>query len=388
MSEAFGGTRKGILPSVFFRPRRALLPVAGLTTAALVMIAGAVGVAHALGPDNDTSTSAASSPASAQHQSADATVAALHRLTPPDAVALLTKSATPRQLHRLWHVSGVHAVAVLDTGRISVRGHHLHVVGVHAGRARSFTPALTAKSDALWQSIARGELTVGYAAARSLRHRLGQTLLVRGPRHHVASMRIGAFASLGLGAAEGVVSHARAMRLGLHPSRRLYIRAHNVPVSTIAVAVRRIFGAHVVVRDLRPHVTVQPISAFAQSTIPAPYLALYRSAAATCPGLPWTVLAGIGAVETGHGANVHRSVKGAEGPMQFLPSTFAVYGIDGNGDGVADIQNPSDAIYSAARYLCLWGAGRGGQALYDAIWAYNHADWYVRLVVQYANAYA
>jgi membrane-bound lytic murein transglycosylase B len=168
----------------------------------------------------------------------------------------------------------------------------------------------------------------------------------------------------------------------------LLIRAPHLAVSTVALDVRRIFGQHAVIHDARPHVVQQPISAFAQSTIPAPYLSLYRSAAGTCAGLPWTVLAGIGAVETGHGANVHRSVKGAVGPMQFLPSTFAEYGVDGDGDGDADIHNPADAIYSAARYLCLWGAGRGGQALYDAIWAYNHADWYVRLVVQYANAYA
>jgi hypothetical protein len=235
--------------------------------------------------------------------------------------------------------------------------------------------------------VARGELTVGYAASQPLRHRLGETLLVRGRRQHLATMRIGAFASLGLGAAQGVVSHALAIRLHLHLATRLFINARHLPVSTIAIDVRRIFGAHAVVRDARPHVVVQPISAFAQSTIPAPYLALYRAAATTCPGLPWTVLAGIGAVETGHGANVHRSVKGAVGPMQFLPSTFAEYGVDGNGDGVADIHDPADAIYSAARYLCLWGAGRGGQALYDAIFAYNHADWYVRLVVQYANAY-
>ena len=387
MSDAYGGLRKGTVSRVL-RPRRALLPVAGLATAALVMIAGAVGVAHALGPDDRTGTRTATSTAATQAPRAGTTVAPLRRLTPPDAVALLPKTATPHQLERLWHVSGVHALAVLDTGRITVRGHALHVVGVRAGRIRSFTPELTAKSDPLWQSIARGELTVGYAAAKSLRHRLGETLLVRGPRHHLATMRIGAFASLGLGSAEGVVSHARAMKLGLHDGRRIYIRAHHVAVSTIAVAVRRIFGSHAVVRDVRPHTTVAPISAFAQSTIPAPYLALYRSASATCPGLPWTVLAGIGAVETGHGANVHRSVKGAVGPMQFLPSTFAAYGVDGNGDGVADIHNPADAIYSAARYLCLWGAGRGGQALYDAIWAYNHADWYVRLVVQYANAYA
>ena len=364
-----------------------MLPVAGLATAALVLIAGAAGVAHALSSDD---RNAASSTPTTANDAATKThdVAALRRLTPPDAIAFLPKAATAHRLKQLRRVDGVKRVAVLDSGRVTVRGHRLHVLGVSAGHVRSFTPALTASSDALWQSVARGELTVGYAAARPLRHRLGQTLLVHGHRQHLATMRIGAFASLGLGSAQAIVSRATAHELRLHSARRLLIRAPHVPVSTVAVEVRRIFGTDAVIRDARPHVVQQPISAFAQSTIPASYLSLYRSAASTCAGLPWTVLAGIGAVETGHGANVHRSVKGAVGPMQFLPSTFAEYGVDGDGDGVADIHNPADAIYSAARYLCLWGAGRGGQALYDAIWAYNHADWYVRLVVQYANAYA
>jgi hypothetical protein len=367
-----------------------LLPVAGLSAAALVLTVGAVGVAHALGPDQDSVHSSGSpvGVTAAAHPAGHVSVAPLRKMTPPAAVADLQTSATPHQLRRLSRVAGIRRVTAVDTGHVTVRGQHLHVLGVSPGRVRPFTPELTARSDALWQSVARGELTVGYAASRSLRHRLGETLLVRGRRQHVATLRIGAFASIGLGAAQGVVSHAAGRRLHLHPATRLLISAAHLPVSSIAIDVRGIFGPHTVVRDARPHLTQQTISAFAQSTIPAPYLALYRSAAATCAGLPWTVLAGIGAVETGHGANVHRSVKGAVGPMQFLPSTFAEYGVDGDGDRVADIHNPADAIYSAARYLCLWGAGRGGQSLYDAIWAYNHADWYVRLVIQYANAYA
>jgi len=356
----------------------------------LALTVGAVGVAHALSPETDGTRGSGPSAGvtSAARSARTAPVAPLRKLTPPAAVADLRTSATPHQVRRLARIDGIRRVTAVDTGRITVRGHHLHVLGVSAGRLRPFTPALTAKSDPLWQSVARGELTVGYAAARSLRHQLGETLLVHGRKQHLATMRVGAFASIGLGAAQGMVSHAEARRLHLHPATRLFISAAHLPVSSIALDVRRIFGARTVVRDARPHVTQQVISAFAQSTIPASYLALYRAAASTCAGLPWTVLAGIGAVETGHGANVHRSVKGAIGPMQFLPSTFAAYGVDGNGDGVADIHDPADAIYSAARYLCLWGAGRGGQSLYDAIWAYNHADWYVRLVIQYANAYA
>jgi membrane-bound lytic murein transglycosylase B len=129
-------------------------------------------------------------------------------------------------------------------------------------------------------------------------------------------------------------------------------------------------------------------SRLALQTIPTSYLDLYRRAATTCPGLPWTVLGGIGTVETNNGRNVHRSIAGAEGPMQFEPSTWAMWGMDADGDGKADIHDATDAVFSAARYLCAAGASRGGQSLNDAIYAYNHAWWYVREVVDLANSYA
>jgi membrane-bound lytic murein transglycosylase B len=66
--------------------------------------------------------------------------------------------------------------------------------------------------------------------------------------------------------------------------------------------------------------------------------------------------------------------------MQFMPSTFAGYAVDGNGDGVTDIWSPADSIYTAARYLCANGAGTASK-LYTAIWHYNHADWYVQMVL-------
>jgi membrane-bound lytic murein transglycosylase B len=120
----------------------------------------------------------------------------------------------------------------------------------------------------------------------------------------------------------------------------------------------------------------------------AEFLSLYKSAASYCPGLSWTILAAIGQVESGHGRNDGPSYAGAMGPMQFMPATFAAYAVDGNGDGVTDIWNPADAIYSAAKYLCANGAGGGGSALYNAIWHYNHADWYVAMVERLAALYA
>lgn len=126
----------------------------------------------------------------------------------------------------------------------------------------------------------------------------------------------------------------------------------------------------------------------AVAEIPPLFLALYQEAAATrCPGLPWPVLAAIGRVETGHGSNPNVSSAGAMGPMQFLPSTWRSFGLDGDGDGAADILNPADAIHSAAGYLCAFG-GADPARLRSAIFAYNHATWYVDMVLEHAARYA
>jgi membrane-bound lytic murein transglycosylase B len=120
--------------------------------------------------------------------------------------------------------------------------------------------------------------------------------------------------------------------------------------------------------------------------IPAEYQSAYQAAAVTCPGMSWTLLAGVGQIETGHGRNSRPSSAGAIGPMQFMPATFAAYAVDGDGDGVLDAWDPQDAIFSAAHYLCVSG-GRSGAVVGSAAWknaallAYNHAQWYVDLVL-------
>jgi membrane-bound lytic murein transglycosylase B len=74
--------------------------------------------------------------------------------------------------------------------------------------------------------------------------------------------------------------------------------------------------------------------------------------------------------------------------MQFMPATFAAYAVDGDNDGVTDITDPADAIFTAAAYLCANHAGAGGSHLSNAIWHYNHADWYVQMVLTLAKKYA
>jgi hypothetical protein len=98
-------------------------------------------------------------------------------------------------------------------------------------------------------------------------------------------------------------------------------------------------------------------------------------------GIDWRVLAAINRVETNFGHNTHVSSAGAVGWMQFLPSTWRRWGVDASGDGVADPYDPQDAIFSAARYLDAAGARTD---LRRAIFAYNHADWYVNEVLAIA----
>jgi cell wall-associated NlpC family hydrolase len=108
-------------------------------------------------------------------------------------------------------------------------------------------------------------------------------------------------------------------------------------------------------------------------------------AAGNTYGIPWEVLGAINKVETDFGRNLGPSSAGAIGWMQFMPSTWARWGVDANGDGVADPNNPTDAIFSAARYL----AGCGGQFdLARAVYCYNHTSWYVNEVLGLASLYS
>jgi membrane-bound lytic murein transglycosylase B len=129
----------------------------------------------------------------------------------------------------------------------------------------------------------------------------------------------------------------------------------------------------------RAHGPTGPVTALG---IPEAYERAYRAAAPSCPGLRWTLLAAVGQVESGHGRNTGPSSAGAVGPMQFMPATFRQYAVDGDRDGLADPWDPEDAIWTAARYLCVSGA-RGGSpdGVHDALFAYNRAEWYVQLVL-------
>ena len=136
-------------------------------------------------------------------------------------------------------------------------------------------------------------------------------------------------------------------------------------------------------------------SSAATAQIPTAMLTLYRQAAATCPGLPWTILAAIGTIESDNGQSnlpgVHSGANsaGAVGIMQFEPATFTEYDepVPPGGATPPTPYDPTDAVYAATRLLCANG-GAGGADLSGAVYDYNHSSAYVAQVLALAQSYA
>lgn len=299
-------------------------------------------------------------------------VASLKATVTPDVLLKMDRPLTPRQVIALRRIRGVTAFSVLSTGSLRVGTTTVQALGVDPSSFRAFTPRETASSDPLWAAIARGDLAPAY----STKLPLGRTVAVAGRTRQ--DLRIGAVAAYGLPGADLVVSQVLGKELGLRATSML-LAAPDRSVKGLRKDVRAILGDAVDVQVLRPvAITYRR---------PASYRELYQVSARYCPGLSWTVLAAIGQIESGHGRNLGPSSAGALGPMQFMPATWAFAGVDGDGDGKVDIMSAYDAVPAAALYLCRNGAGRGGQGLYNAVFSYNHADWYVRKVLALAAAY-
>ena len=159
----------------------------------------------------------------------------------------------------------------------------------------------------------------------------------------------------------------------------LLVAAVATPAQAVCLPAATASGLPAAGRPRRVSLTNPP------AAIPSAVEQLYRQAA-TRYGLAWELLAGIGMEETVHGANTKSDAHGV-GLMQFLPTTWAEFGVDGDGDGRADITDDADSITSAAHYLVALGARIGGDGVRAALGVYNPNDWYGNDVLYYAAAY-
>jgi hypothetical protein len=310
----------------------------------------------------------------------------------PDLIAAVPTGITSGQLAMIGKLTGVRAVLPVDGGKVTVNGQNADVLGVSPQAFRSWTPPETAAADAVWIDLSQGQLVSTHAAATKFHLFAGNSYQVSA----AVQVRVpfGAQTALSVPGADAIVDQARSAQLGLAKNFAVLINAPGVNLVALMAQVRSVIGVGGQVVNLVPYVMVTPSNLpvttnVPTSGVPANYLMLYKeSAARYCPGLSWTVLAAIGEIESGHGANNGPSSAGALGPMQFLPSTWAIWGITAFGQtGLPDIMNPYDAVPSAARMLCAAGAGNSA-TLSAAIFAYNHADWYVAEVLALASEYA
>ncbi|HEY6296012.1 MAG TPA: lytic transglycosylase domain-containing protein [Streptosporangiaceae bacterium] len=309
----------------------------------------------------------------------------------PDLIAAAPGGITAAQLARITRLGGVLAVLPLDGGQVTVNGQAADVLGAPPQAFRAWTPPGTAAAAAVWSDLGRGELVSTRAAARHLGLVAGHAYQVTGAAGE--PITFGTAAELSVRGADAVVDPARSAQLGLAKNFAVLINAPGGNLITLMARVRSVIGAGGHVVNLVSYQKVTPASLPVDANVPAgtpaTFLELYQeSAAQYCPGLSWTVLAAINEIESGDGANDGPSTAGALGPMQFLPSTWAMWGIDGWGPvGPPDIMDALDAVPSAARLLCADGGGNPAM-LRSAIFGYNHATWYVNEVLALAAEYA
>jgi hypothetical protein len=303
----------------------------------------------------------------------------------PDLLLVAPRGLSAGRIASLSKLPGVRNVITADGAAIKVGDRQANVLGVDPQQFRSWTPLATASDQSLWTALAEGR----FVASQDAAHRLG---LLSGARYGLTGaarqdLVFGGSAPLGVSGIDVLVSNRASGALGLVRGVVALISAPGAGLAALTRAVRGAAGSGDTVVSLRSEQL--PVQRSVPGGKPANYLQLFQqSAALYCPGLSWTVLAAIGQIESGDGTNMGPSSAGALGPMQFLPSTWATWGITAFGEpGPPNIMDPYDAVPSAARYLCAAGAATPA-GLAGAIYAYNHATWYVTEVLALARQYA
>jgi hypothetical protein len=361
--------------------------VAGFSAVALLGIGAITGFPQPPGGVSGDAVAQAQAPAAAAAAAAAREDAApFGQIILPDLLIVLSAGLTSQQLASLSKISGVRHMITFDGAQIKAGSQPVSVIGVDPQQFRSWVPLQTASDQSFWTALSGGEFVASQTARKTLGLRSGASYRLTAAT--ARTLRFGASASLGIEGVDLLVNSQVSRELGLVHQVAALISAPGAGLTTLISMVKAVLGPSGKIVSLRQQQL--PVTKPASGQTPTTYLQLFQDSAADyCQGLSWTVLAAIGQIESADGTNNGPSSAGALGPMQFLPSTWAVWGIDGFGQtGAPNIMNPYDAVPSAARMLCADGAASGGSGLSAAIFDYNHATWYVNEVLALAAEYA
>lgn len=185
----------------------------------------------------------------------------LGKLRTADLLVLSGHALPRRTVSALRHLPGVTAATVVDAGTASVAGHKASLLGVDPSAFRGYTPKLTAVSDALWRSVAAGDLTASFDMGKETRLPLGHDVPVATKTHRLA-MRVGAFATVGMGSIDAVVSRQQAAALGLTHGNGVVLSAPKADPAALRDAARALLPRSTDVQLLRQVIVVRDAGEF------------------------------------------------------------------------------------------------------------------------------
>jgi len=196
------------------------------------------------------------------HSSApvEPTVAPLRRLETADLLIVSSHPLPLAEVRAVARLAGVRGAELADEGRVALARHPAEMLGVIPSTFRAWTPLYTARSDALWQSVARGDTAVSFDIGHDARLPLGGTVPVAG--RHQLPIRIGAFASVGIAGVDAIVTDTQARRLGLVHGNALVVSAPGVDPTTLRQEVADLIPHAGHVELLRPVIVVRDAGEF------------------------------------------------------------------------------------------------------------------------------
>ena len=187
---------------------------------------------------------------SPERSAAERLVAATAGYT-PSAVAPLSKTITPHVLvasgqtlpaasvEAIRRLKGVKGVEVVDAAQAYVAGKRVGVMGVNPSTFRAYTPDASAKSDALWRNVVGGDVAVSFTMGKDGGIPLASWTQIGGSRHK-SSVRVGAYATMGIGQVDAVVSHATARIIGMPADNALLVSAPHADVTKLRKAIAKV----------------------------------------------------------------------------------------------------------------------------------------------------
>jgi cell wall-associated NlpC family hydrolase len=166
-------------------------------------------------------------------------VAPLQKAVVPHVLIASPQTMAPAAVEAVRHVKGVKSVEVVDAARALVAGKRVGVMGVEPSSFRAYTPEASAKSDALWRNIAAGDVAISFTMGKDGGIPLASWTQIGGEVHKTA-VRVGAYATMGIGQVDAVVSHATAQKIGMPSANALLVSAPHADITKLRKALQKV----------------------------------------------------------------------------------------------------------------------------------------------------